>query len=55
MALDLVIGRGLAFFVHPLKAWPRLTPRARACLVGAYAAAGYAVGIAVLLTVQGLP
>jgi hypothetical protein len=48
MELDVIVGRSLAFCVHPNAAWRRLTARGRALLVGAYFAAGYGTVLALL-------
>lgn len=50
MSLDIIVGRSLAFCVHPRAAWTRLPPVGRAILVGAYFAAGYGTVFALLLT-----
>ena len=49
MDWNVLVGRSLAFCVHPFAAWPRLDLRGRALLVGAYAAFGYATVLAALL------
>ena len=49
MTLDVVLGRSLAFCVHPSAAWVRLTARGRTLLVSAYFGAGYALVLALLL------
>jgi hypothetical protein len=49
MSLDVMVGRGLAFCVHPQAAWVRLTHGGRALLVSTYFAAGYALVLALLL------
>ena len=41
MGIDLLIGRGLAFCVHPRAAWRVLSTPGRAFVVAAYAGAGY--------------
>ena len=41
MSVDLLIGRGLAFCVHPTAAWRVLSTRGRAFVVAAYAGAAY--------------
>lgn len=49
MTLDVMIGRALAFCVHPFAAWTRLSGGGRALLVGAYAAASYALVLGALI------
>jgi hypothetical protein len=49
MSVDLLIGRGLAFCVHPAAAWRVASARGRAFVVAAYAGAGYLSVLAVLL------
>jgi hypothetical protein len=48
MALEILIGRSLAFCLHPSAAWRVLPPARRALLVGAYFGAAY-VGVLVAL------
>jgi hypothetical protein len=43
MSLEILLGRSLAFCVHPYAAWDRLPLRGRALLVGAYFGTGYTV------------
>jgi hypothetical protein len=49
MSVDLLIGRGLAFCVHPTAAWRVTSVRGRAFVVAAYAGAGYLGVLGVLL------
>jgi hypothetical protein len=49
VAIELLLGRSLAFCVHPVAAWPRLDPKGRTFLVAAYGAAGYAAVLAALV------
>jgi hypothetical protein len=49
MTLELLIGRGLAFCAHPLAAWRVLSTPGRACVVAAYAGAGYVAVLGILL------
>jgi hypothetical protein len=49
MNIDLLIGRGLAFCVHPRAAWRVLSTPGRAFVVAAYAGAGYVAVLGVLL------
>jgi hypothetical protein len=49
MALEILIGRSLAFCLHPSAAWRVLSPARRLLLVGAYAGAGYISVLTVLL------
>jgi hypothetical protein len=49
VSLDVLLGRGLAFCVHPCAAWGRLTAGGRALLVFAYFGAGYGAVLALLL------
>jgi hypothetical protein len=51
MSVDLLIGRGLAFCVHPTAAWRVLSKRGRAFVVAAYAGAAYVAVLGVLLLV----
>lgn len=51
MSFDLLIGRSLAFCVHPYAAWRRLDARGRTLLVGAYFGASYTAVLAALLLV----
>jgi len=47
--VEVLIGRSLAFFVHPAAAWRRLSLPGRAGLVGAYFSAAYLVVLIFLL------
>ena len=47
-ATERVIGRALAFCVHPYASWRRLPASGRACLVAAYVAIGYVTTIGLL-------
>jgi hypothetical protein len=49
--LDLMIGRALAWCVHPVAAWQRLPARGRVLLVAAYVSASYTTVLTVLLLV----
>jgi hypothetical protein len=49
MSLELFIGRGLAFCLHPAAAWRVLPVAGRAAVVAAYAAAAYVSVLGVLL------
>jgi len=49
MSVDLLIGRGLAFCVHPTAAWRVLSTPGRAFVVAAYAGAAYVAVLGVLL------
>jgi hypothetical protein len=51
MSLELFIGRGLAFCVHPMAAWRVLSSPGRAAVVAAYAGAAYVTVLSVLLLV----
>jgi hypothetical protein len=48
VTLDLLLGRGLAFFAHPVLAWQRLRPQGRALLAAAYFAGSYAAVLTTL-------
>ena len=48
MPLDVVIGRALAFSVHPSASWRRLPASGRVLLVAAYVSASYVTVLAVL-------
>jgi len=50
MTIEILLGRSLAFCLHPTAAWRVLPPTRRALLVGAYFGAGY-VGVLVALFV----
>lgn len=49
MSIETVIGRGLAFYAHPMAAWRRLPPSGRVLLVGGYAAGSYITVLSLLL------
>jgi hypothetical protein len=49
MSVDIVIGRALAFCVHPRAAWRILPTSGRAFVVAAYACAGYVACLAALM------
>jgi hypothetical protein len=49
MRLEIVLGRWLAWSVHPQAAWRRLGPGGRALLLGTYFSAGYLATFALLL------
>jgi hypothetical protein len=49
MSVELLIGRGLAFCVHPAAAWRVLSAPGRAFVVAAYAGAAYVAVLGVLL------
>jgi hypothetical protein len=51
VALELLLGRSLAFCVHPVAAWSRLDTMGRTFLVAAYGAASYAVVLAALVLI----
>ncbi len=46
MSLELLIGRGLAFCVHPMAAWRVLSTPGRAFVISAYAVGGYVAVLA---------
>jgi hypothetical protein len=48
--LEILVGRLLAFCVHPCAAWPRLSRRERALVAGAYGIGSYVVILATLLS-----
>lgn len=48
MTIDTIIGRTLAYCMHPAAAWRIVSLRGRAAILGAYAAAGY-IGVLVAL------
>jgi len=54
MPLAILIGRSLAFAVHPAAAWMRLPPRGRAAIVATYAVASYAIVLAALALLGGV-
>jgi hypothetical protein len=49
MTIEAMIGRSLAFCLHPTAAWRVLSPKRRALLVAAYFGASYVGVLAVLL------
>jgi len=49
--LDLLIGRALAWCVHPVAAWQRLPARGRVLLVAAYVSASYTTVLSLLFIV----
>jgi hypothetical protein len=50
MAIETILGRGLAFCCHPFAAW-RVLPRSRRLLLaGAYFAASYLTTLLVLMS-----
>ena len=49
--LDLLIGRALAWCVHPVAAWQRLPARGRVLLVAAYVSASYTTVLTLLFIV----
>jgi hypothetical protein len=49
MAWEVIVGRSLAFGIHPVAAWPRISNRARAAMIAAYFGAGYAIVLTTLL------
>jgi hypothetical protein len=50
MAIEMILGRGLAFCCHPFAAW-RVLPRSRRLLLaGAYFAASYVMTLLALMT-----
>ncbi len=51
MPLPVVIGRSLAFGLHPLASWRRLPTPGRVLLVAAYVSAGYVAGLTLLFAV----
>lgn len=50
MSLEMFIGRGLACCLNPTAAWRVLPATGRAMVIAAYAGAGYAAAMALLLT-----
>ena len=48
-SFDILIGRGLAYCVHPRAAWPATTRVGRAFVICAYAAGGFVTTLAALL------
>ena len=49
MPLEIVLGRALAVFAHPLLAWRRLSPKGRVCLTGTYVLVSYLGVLATLV------
>ena len=49
MNWELLVGRSLAFGVHPMAAWPRLSRSGRVLLIAGYCGASYAAVLAALL------
>jgi len=49
MSFDLLLGRGLAWCVHPLAAWRVLSTPGRTFVVAAYAGAAYVAVLSALL------
>jgi len=49
MAIEILLGRGLAHCVNPTAAWRVLSRRGRALVVGAYAGAGFVATLTVLV------
>ena len=49
MAIEILLGRGLALCFNPTAAWRVLSRRGRAFVVGAYAGAGFLATLAVLV------
>ena len=47
--LEIVVGRTLAFCVHPLTAWPILSRSWRLLILTAYAAVGFVVVLSALV------
>ena len=48
MPLDVVIGRALAFSVHPSASWRRLPASGRVLLIAAYVSASYVTVLTLL-------
>jgi len=48
MPFEIVMGRGLAFCVHPIAAWRRLPKSGRALLLTAYVSASYVIVLTAL-------
>ena len=48
MPFEIVVGRALAFGLHPVAAWERLPASRRALLVAAYLSASYLLVLAAL-------
>ena len=51
MTVERLLGRSVAFCVHPYAAWRRLPVRGRALLVGAYFGTAYTVVLVLLFAV----
>jgi hypothetical protein len=49
MPVEVLIGRSLAFCLHPAAAWRLMSPASRAVLVAIYFAAGYLGALGALL------
>jgi hypothetical protein len=49
MSVEIVVGRALAFCVHPRAAWGILPPSGRALVIAAYACAGYVACLSALM------
>jgi hypothetical protein len=49
MSVELLIGRGLAFCLHPTAAWRVLSRPRRALVVAAYVAFGYVAVLSALV------
>jgi hypothetical protein len=49
MSIEILLGRGLAFCLHPAAAWRVLSRSGRALVVGAYAGAGFIATLALLV------
>ena len=49
MTVETLMGRTLAYCLHPAAAWRVVSARGRAVILGAYAAAGYAAVLTALL------
>ena len=48
MMIEVCLGRGLAFLVHPAAAWKRLRPRGRVLLLSAYVTVSYVAVLSAL-------
>jgi len=48
MTVEVVLGRSLAYAIHPSAAWRHLQPAGRAALVAAYFGASYAGALVAL-------
>jgi hypothetical protein len=49
MTIEILIGRTLAYCLHPAAAWRIVSLRGRAAILGAYAAGGYLAVLSLLL------